>query len=240
MLCRVALVFRLTSFQPLQEFPSQSTSDSSQGSIQRDRTPARHQRPTNSTDMSDSSTQAVADASTVDAKLDPRVARALAVNDLVAQHPVAEAAHIRPYANGHAGINIQWATTSHKTHWKKLYNQTFVIDEKGDKIYESQLQAISEEVKVSTRSAFGEWTVNFRETNVHDKKKRIVEIINEQSGVYGELDVTKLHGSILEGSHWGRPSWLSEKDNILVYTAEQHPPHWDQDDKRKHRLEVIG
>lgn len=167
------------------------------------------------------------------AKLDPRVARALAVNDLVAQHPVAEGAHIRPFANGHAGVNVRWATTSHKTHSKKYYNQTFVVDEKGNKIYESPLQAISEEVKVTTTSAIGEWTVNFREIQVNDKKKRIIEIIHEDSGVYGELDVTKLHAAFLDGSNWGRPAWLSEKDHVLVYVAEQHPPYFDEEDKRK-------
>lgn len=50
--------------------------------------------------------------------------------------------------------------------------------------------------------------------------------------MYVELDVTNVNHEFLGGDEWGEPAWLGNEE-ILVYTAKRHPPHWQEEDKRK-------
>lgn len=166
--------------------------------------------------------------------MDPRIERALAVQDYVARHPVVESAVITKQTGDHVVVKARLSTTSFATQRKKYYNQTyFVSTQDGEvKVLESPMEPVSEEVKISTLSTDGEWIVNFRATTVNDKKKRIIEIVQAETGVYDEIDVTDKHADFLSGDHWGNPTWL-EDEKVLVYVAEQHSPSWKDDDKRK-------
>jgi hypothetical protein len=166
---------------------------------------------------------------------DPRVERALAVNDYLARHPVVEAAYFdQCQDHGSTSIKVNLSATSFKTGKKQSYRQSFVCtdDGKHGKYIESSLEATPDEIKVSTRSPAGGWTVNLRDTEIKDRKRRFIEILHDDMGIHDEIDVTDLHSDFLSGEHWGQPSWLPGED-ILVYVAEHHAPNWKDDDKRK-------
>lgn len=163
-----------------------------------------------------------------------RIERALAVQDYVARHPVVESAVITEHTGDHVVVKARLSTTSFATQRKKYYTQTYFVSTRDGeaKVSESPMEPVSEEVKMSTLSKDGKWSVNFRATTVNDKKKRIIEIVHAETGVYDEVDVTDKHAEFLSGDHWGNPTWL-EDERLLVYVAEQHPPSWKDDDKRK-------
>lgn len=170
-------------------------------------------------------------------KTHPRVARALAVQDLIARHPDIQAASIVDSCDNRLSVQARLATISYKTNSAKTYIQSFTVQEEGDgslAVTEAAMVPRSDEVKMSTELHAGVWTVNFRATTVKGTEKRFIEILHAESGVYDDIDVTDIHGDYLSSWHWGEPAWLGS-ERLLVYTAEQHSANWKENDKRKSR-----
>lgn len=175
--------------------------------------------------------------------MDPRVKRGLAVDEYIAKHPIVESASFASHSGGHTVVKARLSTASYKTQSKTYYNQNFYLPStKDDNVcgtIEGPMESASEEVKMSSSSKCSSWTVNFRATDINGKKKRFVDVLNAQSGLYDQVDVTDIHSDFLSGDHWGNPVWLPTSGSghasprILAYMAEQHPPNWKDDDKRE-------
>lgn len=171
------------------------------------------------------------------AAMDPRVERALNVQEFVARHPVVESASISNVDNGAFIVKARLSTTSYKTRSKTYYTQSyFVTDQDGTlKTTASSMDAMSEEFKMTAEHSAEKWKVTFKVTTVKEKKKRIVEIRDVENDIYDEIDVTDIHADFLTGEHWGRPTYL-EEERLLVYVAEQHAPNWKDEDERERAL----
>lgn len=171
--------------------------------------------------------------------MDPRVERALNVQEFVAKHPVVESASIATGIDGAVVVKARLSTTSYKTRSKTYYSQSYFVTEQDGmlKTVETSMEAVSEDVKMTAEHPAGKWKVTFRVATVKEKKKRIVEICDSENDVYDEIDVTDIHADFLTGEHWGRPTFLQE-ERLLVYVAEQHAPNWKDEDERKQQLRL--
>lgn len=163
--------------------------------------------------------------------MNPRAARAIAVQDLVARHPEVQSGCFANTQAGGSVIKLHLSTTSFKTKSTRDYTQTLILQGPRDngQVVELPMEPTSTEVKMSTELHQGVWTVNFR---VYEEKKRIIEIIHRDSGIYDEVDVTDIHADYLGGDQYGDPVWLGN-ERILIYAAEQHRSNWKDEDKRE-------
>lgn len=166
--------------------------------------------------------------------MDPRVTRALNVQEFLAQHPAVDSASISTRGDGSVLVKASLSTTSFKTNSKTNHTQSYILAQQdgSPEVIETSMEPVFEGLKTSAEHSAGNWTVFFKEITVKDKKKRIIEIRDTEKGVYEEIDVTDTHAEFLSGEHWGSPAW-SDAERLLVYTAEQHAPNWKDDNKRE-------
>lgn len=166
--------------------------------------------------------------------MDPRVTRALNVQEFLAQHPTVESASISTRDREAIIVKASLSTTSFKTNSKTHHTQSYILSQQDGLpgVIETSMEPVAEGLKMSAEHPSGNWTVLFKETSVKGKKKRFIEILDTERDKYEEIDVTDVHANFLSGEHWGSPTW-SGIERVLVYTAEQHPPNWKDDDKRE-------
>lgn len=166
--------------------------------------------------------------------MDPRITRALNVQEFIASHPVVESASISSGDDGSLVVKARLTTTSYKTRSKTQYVQNYFVSEQNGitKTIETSMESVSEQVKMTAEHPAGDCIVSFKVTSIKEKKKRIIQIRDPERDVYDEIDVTDTHADFLCGEHWGNPTW-SENERLLVYVAEQHAANWKDEDERK-------
>lgn len=166
--------------------------------------------------------------------LDDRRNQALAMQRIASRHTIVESARFLNQDRGSQIIQIRLSSISSLTQDKEYYTQNLLLQGEQDDIHVTQApqEAASKEVKLTTTSANGIWTVNFRDMRIAKSSKRIIEVLRRDTGIYVEVDVTEHHAAFLGGDEWGEPAWLGDEE-ILVYVADQHPAHWHDEDKRE-------